>query len=417
MHLQKVRPLLVAYVLVVGFLAGLLVDRRPPAAPALAAAAVPGGTARAPEREDAPAAATPIWLELFRPSPELARTLLEQMIPFYRLPRPSSQPGQLRVYGGSGRPEGLFQAVFPFLQGRRPPLAARGEPGRPRSLPGGGGLQMAPVPAAEQLPPLPPPVAPDRAPVLAPAATTPGPAAEAASDGAGCDRPGGVVPVAGGAPLVGIYHTHDYESYISEFPEIRPKTAAEWQNARIESKDPERNIIAVGLELARELCRRGITVVHSPSVNSLPMGYDRAYQVSYATAKYILEQYPTVKVLLDIHRDGADLEKGTTTVVIGGRPAARVLMVVGVGNGAQPNPNARQNLAWAEVIDQALDARYPGLSRGVARRPYWFNQHLTPGAALLEIGSPRNTMDEARHAARLVAEVLAELLASGKYFR
>lgn len=416
MHLQKLRPLLLAYLLVIGFVLGLLVDRHPPAEPALPAAA--GGGLFRHEGEERPAAVTPFWLELFQPSSELAWGLMEQAVPFFRAP-PARTPGPLRIYGGSGRPAGLFQAVFPFLQGRPargPALAARGGERTPG---GAGGIRTQPVPPAQQLPALPPAQSPGpQPPAQGPQPQPPAPApAPAASDGAGCERPPGVVPVAGGAPLVGIYHTHDYESYISEFPELLPRTQADWLNARIESKDPNRNIIRVGLEMAKALCRAGITVVHSPSVNSLPMGYDRAYQVSYTTAKYILDQYPTVKVLIDIHRDGADLDKGTTTVLVNGRPAARVMMVVGLGNTAQPNPNARQNLAWAEALDKALDARFPGLSRGVARRPYWFNQHLASGAALLEVGSPRNTMDEARHSARLVAQVLAELLAGGRYFR
>ncbi len=440
MRLRKVRPLLVVYLLVVGFVVGLLVDRHPLPEPAVAASALATNTGAVSYQveEDRPTRNGRFyWLDLFRPSREMAGLLLEQAIPMFKGRTAGITPGVLKIYGEPGKPAGLFQAMFPFLQARtdrRPPAASRGVPRD--VVPGGtpSQLRFEPVAPAEQANPpaqTTPPVASappgaggtgpvggtERAPAPAPAhAPDQSPRPAATGDGAGCERPPGVVPVAGGVPLVGIYHTHDYESYISEVP-LQPKTTADWLKARVESKDPDHNIIRVGLEIARELCRQGVTVVHSPSVHALPMRYDESYQVSYRTAKYILDQYPTVKVLLDIHRDGGDLDKSTTTVLINGRPAARIMPVVGIGKSAEPNPNVKQNLAWADALDKAMDKKYPGLSRGVARKPYWFNQHLAAGAALLEVGSPRNTMDEALHSARLIADVLSGLLASGQYFR
>lgn len=483
MWLRKVRPLAIAYVLVVAFLIGLLVDRRPPSEPAAVPVLGPAGARRpaaapypAQEAEVRPAGLAPLWLELFRPAPETAWSILAQTIPYWRgLPVPHWQV--LHVYGEEARPRRLVEVVFPFLArgaggaggagamgpgvgggpaggagtlgGSAPGAPGAGAPGGPgpagvgtgtaggpagpagaatggsgaaRGQPGGGGGPAAGggggMGQAADLG--------DGAGAVGPGGTGAGATGASGSQGedgaAGgpgsrgrCLRPPGVVPVAGGVPLVGIYHTHEYESYISEFPGLNPRSDADW--LKVASADPQHNIIRVGRHLADALCRRGITVVHSPSPNAAAGGYDNAYEVSYRTARYILEQYPTVRVLLDIHRDGQDPARADVTAQVGGKPVARVMLVVGAGTSEQPQPRFQQNLTWAQRVDQALDQRYKGVSRGVAVRPYWYNQHLAPGALLLEVGSVRNHMDEALRTAEILADVLADLIRNGQYPR
>lgn len=471
-RLRKVRPVAVAYVLVMFFMLGLLVDRRLPAgkempamAPAEAVPALSGAVAGGPAGtagDDWPTGtggdnwppgpggyqpadarsgnrwapddyewippATPPWILLFRPDRQLARWLLEQSIPLL-----DRGDRSLVLYGEVGRPKNLFAAIFPFLAGSAPasfpetppPGQQPRQPARQGPPAGPGGwtghpAQLTPAPGGQ--PAAQPggrapgsgaggsgwgqnPAPPSRVPDAPPA---PGAAAGLPPE-AGCRRPPGVTAVGKGIPLVAVYHTHDYEAYISEFPGLQPETDAEWQ--AIWTTNPERNIIRVGRELARALCERGVTVVHSPTRHAPPMGYFGAYTESRKTARFILQKYPTIRLLLDLHRDGETVADSELAVTIGGRRAATLLIVVGTGHAEAPQPHWQKNLDLARELQAALDARYPGLVRGIkTREGARYNQDLTPGALLFEIGSVRNQMDEALWSVELLAEVLADYL-------
>lgn len=407
-RLRRVRPVALAYVLVVLFLLGLLVERRPPAsasvpavAPARAAGAVRGTPdAGAPpagpwEREDPPPGS--LWQAIFHPDAATARLLLARAIPYL------GRSGPRLVLYGDTRPRTLLQALFPFLSAPVRSERPDGPVGGGQAPPGGS------VPDGAGLPEV-PGVFPGRsgpAPASPPSVSGGGTGGRVPA-GAGCARAPDAPVVAGGIPLVGIYHTHDYESYISEFPGLRPRSDEEWQ--LVSSTDPDRNIIRVGRRLAERLCERGVTVVHSPSRNAYT--YLGAYAYSRKTAEYILDRFPTVQILLDLHRDAAPRE--VTTVAIGGRTVARVAIVIGTGDRDLPHPRWQENLAWADRLHQAMNRRYPGLSRGIIRRNQRYNQDLRPGALLLEFGSAQNDMDEALRAADLVAGVLADLIAGGE---
>lgn len=404
-RLKRVRPVIAAYVMVVLFLLGLLVERRPPAPPAVPALAgaspaagsdVPGPPGEEPsawEREE-PATGRPLWRQIFRPDPATARLLLSRAIPFFGRSAPRV------VLYGSARPRTLFQALFPFLADPGRSRTAAEVPGPPGQAPPPGRAARPDEPGGR--PPRTPGSPRAGAPGGGPPATSRNP--PAARQDAGCRRTPDTPLVAGGVPLVGIYHTHDYESYISEFPGLKPRTDEDWQ--LVASSDPNRSVIRVGRQLAERLCERGITVVHSPSKNAY--SYLGAYAYSRKTAQYILERFPTIQVLLDLHRDAID--KAATTVEIEGRPVARIAIVLGMGDSGLPQPRWQRNLQWAEALDRAMNERYPGLSRGILRRKQRYNQDLLDGALLLEVGSASNSMDEALRAADLFASVLADVI-------
>src|SRR5690606_39647881 len=92
---------------------------------------------------------------------------------------------------------------------------------------------------------------------------------------------------------------------------------------------------------------------------------------------------------------------------IGGRPVARVHLVVG----EQGDLYARAIAAFAEALKGKMDAQYPRLSRGIRIQPSDYNGRLHPNAVQVFIGDHRyNTVEEAREAARLFAHVVAEVL-------
>lgn len=354
------RPLLLAYVAVLGLLFGVLVDRKPPDA---AVAAVTGGAHRT-EHQD-----RPLWLEVFRPSVGLARRLLQQAIPGLGTQGQAEapHPSELVVYLVTGnQPFGRYGAMRPA------DLAAQTNPPSAAGLP-----PEAASPPAEAAGPLFGPPVPEAAPQLPP--------------------PSG--------PIVGIYHTHDWESYVDQ---VSPGTDRNLMN----TNDHNRSVVRVGAELAQSLKRLGIATVHSTAAHSAN-GYLGAYVLSRRTASEILAQYPSVKVLVDVHRDAIPREYYVTT--IGGKSTAKIDIVMGEGDTDLPQPHFAQNKAWADTVCAAANAKFNGFCRGVLVKKDRYNQDLMSGAILIEVGTSTNTMAEALQSADLLAQVLADLVHQNKY--
>lgn len=218
------------------------------------------------------------------------------------------------------------------------------------------------------------------------------------------------VPVAlGQSPAVGFYSTHAYESYLSEMA-ARPVFLGDvttWDNGH--------NIVRVAEELARTLFERhNISTVHSASHHNQE-GQALSYKYSRLTAQRILKQYPSVRILADIHRDST--ERGPETVAeIGGRKYARVMLVVAMGDpdAGLVQPNAAKALTFSNELFKIMEQKYPGLGRQVLPRKARYNQDLIPGAILIEIGGPENSLDEALNTAQAMADVLAEAIKTNK---
>lgn len=203
-----------------------------------------------------------------------------------------------------------------------------------------------------------------------------------------------VIPPAGNQKvLVGIYHTHNAESYAGD-------------------GGPERNqgkngdIVAVGDTLTKALTKYGIGAVHSTQIHD-GTDFMKAYSESGKTGSKLLKTYPTIKILLDIHRDGLPPGVSKSTVNIQEKQASQVLIVIG-----KKHPNWQANEKLAKELIAIGEQKYPGLfepniSYAADAR---YNQHLSSGALLLEFGSQLNTAAEAKAAAEAVAVVLTEWL-------
>ncbi|NLY52796.1 MAG: hypothetical protein GX063_07795 [Firmicutes bacterium] len=208
----------------------------------------------------------------------------------------------------------------------------------------------------------------------------------------------------GNSPLIAIYHTHTGEGYRDAA--VRSSKSYTWDFAQ-PGMGPVPGVVQVGERLSRELERRyGIPVVHSTKVHDYPV-FAYSYANSEKTARMLVDRYPSLQLVIDIHRD-----EGLTMETMGGRNAAGVLIVVGAGGG--PNlrhVNWRKNLETAELLKENFDRLYPGLCRGIRiKENARYNQHLHPGALLLEIGAHSDTLESALFTADLVADVLAETL-------
>lgn len=210
----------------------------------------------------------------------------------------------------------------------------------------------------------------------------------------------------GEGPKVLIVHTHSSEAYTQE---------AGWEYTEsdpLRTETRERSVIRVGDEIAEVLRSHGIETLHDTALNDYPT-YSGAYARMQTTIEGYLAQYPSIQIVLDVHRDAAVDAGGEQvgfTAQIEGASTAQVMLVVGTDEGGLEHPDWQENLANALKLQTLLERSYPGLCRGLDLRTERFNQHETPGSLLVEFGSTGNTLREAIRAGRCFAEGLAELI-------
>lgn len=207
----------------------------------------------------------------------------------------------------------------------------------------------------------------------------------------------------GTKPLVGIYQSHSHEAFL---PTLPAGTTLAY------STDWPHTVVQVGWWLAQDLSLRGIAVVQS-RVDNMQHGLLASYTMALGTATTLMRWWPTVKVLLDVHRGQAPA--AATTLAAGGQPTARILLVVGTSQ-LLPNPRWHENLVFALALSRELSHLAPGIERspGVETVPYRYNQQLLPADVQVEIGGPHNTLVEERRAVAELADALAALIRAGR---
>jgi len=208
----------------------------------------------------------------------------------------------------------------------------------------------------------------------------------------------------GEGPQILIVHTHTSESY--------NETGQDWYTAAdTRSTDGSRNVVHMGNLLEEVLTGRGYGVIHCQKRHD--EDFNRSYTASNATVREYLEKYPSIAVVIDLHRDSLVDVSGTKyrpTVEIDGESVAQIMLLMGVGNDTYPHPEWEENLSLALRIQQQGERLYPGLMRPILVRPSRYNQYLSRGAILLELGACGNTPQEAERAALLFGEICAEAL-------
>ena len=216
------------------------------------------------------------------------------------------------------------------------------------------------------------------------------------------------VEVGSSEPQVLIMHTHATETY-----ELADNG---WYDpaGTCRSTDTAINMVAVGAEIAAQLNAAGINTVQDATLHDYP-SYNGSYEASNATVRRYLEQYPSITVVLDVHRDAIERSDGTRikpVAEINGRKAAQVMIICGADKNGNL-PNFRQNLRFAAAWQGAMESMWPGLTRPVMLAYRYYNQDLTTGSLLIEMGGHANTLDEAKYSGQLVGQALAALLAGG----
>lgn len=208
-----------------------------------------------------------------------------------------------------------------------------------------------------------------------------------------------------GEPQVLIMHTHETESY-------EPYTRDFYDSSfTSRTTDDSMNMAAVGDKIAEQLEGAGIGVIHDVTKHDYP-SYNGSYDRSRVTALDILAENPSIKVVLDIHRDAIERPDGTRiapTVEINGKNAAQVMIISGCDDGTMGMPNYMKNFRFASALQQQLEEDFPGLTRPVLFDYRQYNQDLTTGSILIEVGGHANSIDEALYSGELIGRALADL--------
>ena len=215
------------------------------------------------------------------------------------------------------------------------------------------------------------------------------------------------IEVGSSEPQVLIMHTHATESY--ELEDLG------WFDPEYTSRrtDTSLNMVAVGAAIAEELSAAGIVTLQDATLHDYP-SYNGSYERSNATVRSYLEQYPSIKVVLDVHRDAIETDGARVKAVaeVEGKTAAQVMIICGADKNGNL-PNFKQNLAFAAKWESAMESRYPGLTRPVLFDYRYYNQDLTTGSLLIEMGSHGNTLEEAVYSGHLVGKALVGLFTTG----
>lgn len=204
-------------------------------------------------------------------------------------------------------------------------------------------------------------------------------------------------------PQVLIYHTHTSESF------LKYDTGYFYEGYYPRSQDKNENVCAVGEELAKQLNRAGIKTIHDTTVHDDP-SYSGAYDRSLETVRSYLEKYPSIKIVLDIHRDGigTDEEKSKPVFTVNGRKAAQVMILAGYNyDGCDEFSDWEYNLRFALRIQDEASKKYPDMMRPLYFSDFMYNMNVCRGSLLIEIGAESNTVDEVRYSAYLLADILA----------
>ncbi|PKM41724.1 MAG: hypothetical protein CVV03_11770 [Firmicutes bacterium HGW-Firmicutes-8] len=195
-------------------------------------------------------------------------------------------------------------------------------------------------------------------------------------------------------PMIALYNTHTSETF-------------ELTDGLAHLKGKTGGVTIVAKEIQKVIQEQyGIAVSYAATIHD--MAFNKSYTESQKTVNLLLKENPQLEMLFDIHRD-ASLTREQSLTKINGQTVAKILIIVGTDARAD-HPKWRENLALARKIGSKLDSMYPGLSRGIAIKQGRYNQQYSSHALLVEIGSTKNTTDEAVASGRLFANAVVGVL-------
>ncbi|NEW05164.1 stage II sporulation protein P [Paenibacillus sp. SYP-B3998] len=216
----------------------------------------------------------------------------------------------------------------------------------------------------------------------------------------------GQPPKTAGSNIAFVYQTHSNESFLPELKGITDPDKAYSDKV---------NIISVGKRLAQNLEKDGIGAVHSETVYPSTVKnfeYPYSYKYSLKTLQEAMTSHSDLQYYFDIHRDSA--ARGKTTATIEGKDYAQVYFIIG-----GKNPSWKKNEEFADKIHRVLEAKHPGISKGIHAKEAnegngLYNQNISPNNILIEVGGPYNTLEECYRTTDWLAEAISEVILNAK---
>ena len=204
-------------------------------------------------------------------------------------------------------------------------------------------------------------------------------------------------------PKILIYHTHSQEAFVDSIP-----------------GDVNTTVIGVGRKLTKLLTETyGIETLHHEGIYDKENGHvdrSRAYERAKPQIQKILDENPSIEVVIDLHRDGVN-ENTHLVTEVDGKPTAKIMFFNGLsrtrsnGNVIQlQNPYIQDNLALSLQMKVAAEEMYPGFTRKIYLKGYRYNMHFKPKTLLIEGGAQTNTVEEIMNAMDPLAKILARVL-------
>lgn len=202
-------------------------------------------------------------------------------------------------------------------------------------------------------------------------------------------------------PQILIMHTHGSECYTPE--------SGETGQSSYHSQDKSQSVVAVGDALAAAWQEQGLSVLHDTELYDYP-SYNGSYSRSGQAVEQYLSQYPGLAIVIDLHRDALGVDP--IYKVMANENTAQLMLLAATGENGLWHPDWRENLKLAVHLQAAVQESFPTLARPIAVKPERYNQQLTHGSLILEVGTAGNTLAEAKAAVEAFASATGPFLQS-----
>lgn len=206
-------------------------------------------------------------------------------------------------------------------------------------------------------------------------------------------------------PQILVYHTHTTESYLKRIEELTVKSVAS------RTSDNNYNVVRVGNALISNLKKYNINVLHDTTVHD--KDYNSSYVSSLKTVTSYVNKYSSLNMIIDLHRDATSDGKLRVFKKINGKNVAQIMFVIGTDSKLS-NPKWRENLKLAIKLQSRLNEICPGIAKPTYISKNRYNQHLTNGSVIVEIGGDGNVIDECVRSVNYLAQAINDVIYKNK---
>lgn len=200
-----------------------------------------------------------------------------------------------------------------------------------------------------------------------------------------------------------IYHTHTCESY------TKTEKYTYKSSGNFRTTDLNYSVARVGEELKKYLDKYDFNVIHNKTYHDYPK-YNGSYTRSLETIEKILKT-SKASLVIDLHRDAlGSNSKYAPSVKINGEEAAQLMFVIGTDGGGLKHDKWKKNLKLAIKIQEKANEMYPGLFKPIIVRNSRYNQHVSEGACIIEVGATGNTLEQCLVSMKYLSSVIFEVM-------